>query len=519
MSGSLWRHWRLASCWIAILLAGAPAGASVDWVHLEPGCEVASGDVHSGDEKPQVVGSFAFGPGLHYDGPCQPQDEGTWTPSLLPVEPAPRLSAAFPCAGGLCLQRKPGQPWVAVLDWPSAHGWSVAATIREASDQQVGLQLYDLTDAGTLGQWVTPVSDLHVLVQLCALAEHVRLHPGDRPLAVNMSFGRLQTASNCGSGSTSQSCPVGQVLSHLAAKGIVPVAAAGNHGELLFPASIPDVVSAGAIDLTYLQHTQKVRASRQTPLQAEALMPGYGLYLSAPPGAGNSLYWPAPPGSSYAAALFTGWLSGYRANGGQLPDPSLLRGAHWIPRTAPNTSNGLALTLDGAPLPGSELNGPRILLDRALGNVPVAPEPRSAVTLWLTGPAPPLPGPYSLLHADTGNGPQPGVDPCVPCGPGGGGQGGTEESSVLLDLSHSGGLPPWMDLLAVLLRVGTDTYAFDGSRDPDLLAALAAGSLEGLKLAGTSGAFRAGEQPSLVLVIDVGGHPYWHEVPFHIRWR
>ena len=38
--------------------------------------------------------------------------------------------------------------------------------------------------------WVPSVSDLHVLVQLCALEEDLQAHPLDPPLAVNMSFGR-----------------------------------------------------------------------------------------------------------------------------------------------------------------------------------------------------------------------------------------------------------------------------------------------------------------------------------------
>lgn len=74
-----------------------------------------------------------------------------------------------------------------------------------------------------------------------------------------------------------------------------------------------------------------------------------------------------------------------------------------------------------------------------------------------------------------------------------------------------------MNLTAVLLRAGADTYAFDGSSDPALLAAMAAGSLEGLALSETGGALRAGEQSSLILVIQVGGIAYWHEVPFHMR--
>jgi hypothetical protein len=74
-----------------------------------------------------------------------------------------------------------------------------------------------------------------------------------------------------------------------------------------------------------------------------------------------------------------------------------------------------------------------------------------------------------------------------------------------------------MELVAVLLRVGKAVYAFDGSRDPDLLAQIAAGRLEGLVLTGVEGVFQPGEQPSLVLVVNVGGSAYWHEVPLHLH--
>jgi len=94
--------------------------------------------------------------------------------------------------------------------------------------------------------------------------------------------------------------------------------------------------------------------------------------------------------------------------------------------------------------------------------------------------------------------------------------GGTQSSgTVLIDLSFSGALPSQMTLVAVFLRVGKSVYAFDGSRDPALLAAVAAGGVESLSLSGVGGLFPAGEQPSLVLVVNVGGPAYWHEIPVH----
>jgi hypothetical protein len=88
--------------------------------------------------------------------------------------------------------------------------------------------------------------------------------------------------------------------------------------------------------------------------------------------------------------------------------------------------------------------------------------------------------------------------------------------TVLLDLSSSVALPSQIDLIGVFLRAGGAFYSFDRSRDPALLAAIAAGGVRGLTLTGVGGILHAGEQPSLVLVVNVGGPSYWHEVPINL---
>jgi len=533
MNESLWRRTSgpafpvLSTILAAVCLAGpAAAGSSpaapVGWLQLDSDCAARSRQAAGPADDRQVLpcggaGTFVFDrTGLPDDGGCAPLASGFEPPELFPVDPAPPLPANFPCAQGSCLGHAPGKPWVALVDWPTTHGWSVAATVREASDRQVQVQLYDITNAGVFSTWVAPVSDLHVLVQLCSLAQAAEDHPEDRPLAVNMSFGRLDTqTAGCPPDSSSPlSCAIDSVLSHLAADGIVPVAAAGNHQQMLFPASSPSAISVGALDLSYLQQSRKARASMQTPAAAEALMLGYGLYLSAGgglAGGGGDTDWPAPPGSSYAAALLTGWLGGTLATGHPLP--SLLNGSRWSPLTTPA---GLALALNGTPLPGSELLGPQRLLDRALHKAAAITDPQPGATLALEGAAPPLPE-NSFLLADNGNGPQPGIDPCVPCrGNGLSGLFGADKGILLVDLAASGGLPPQITLVALLLRVGGDVYRFDRSRDPDLLAAFAAGQLGSLTLTGLGDILKPGQQPSLVLVVNAGGTAYWHEVPMHL---
>jgi hypothetical protein len=486
---------------LILLFTRVAAADPISWLQLSPGCTVQPMDIEGRES--QVVpcggaGSFLFGgPDLSYAGQCSTVGKGTETPALIPAEPEPRLSPSFPCFQGSCLVRS-GQPWVAVLDWQTPHGWSVAATIREASDERVDVQLFDLAEAGAIASRVPSVSDVHVLVQLCAVAEAAQA--GDPPLAVNMSFGRrADTDTDLGGA-------VGRVLSYLRdEEGIVTVAAAGNHHEMLFPASVPGVIPAGALDLARLELSGEVRASAQTPPETRALVLGYGLYLSAENGD-----WPAPPGSSYAAAMFTGWLGGALADSNGNPE---LKGDHWAPLP---TSKGVALALDGVPLVGSELAGPRRFFERAMGEAPVLSEKGAYATLRLDGAAPPLPE-FSVLHADSGNGPQPGVNPCVPCH-GSGESGGLESrESVFVDLSYSAGLPSGTEMVAVLLRVGGEVYAFEGSRDPDLMNAMAAGQVEGLILDEVGGILVPGEQPSLVLVVNVGGTSYWHEVPQNLH--
>ncbi len=128
---------------------------------------------------------------------------------------------------------------------------------------------------------------------------------------------------------------------------------------------------------------------------------------------------------------------------------------------------------------------------------------------------------FPVLYAEYGNGPQPGVCPCVPCG--GGGNGGYGQpgatggsDTVLINLSSSVGLPSGVDLIRVFLRVGKAIYAFDRSGDQDLLAAIAAGGVRGLALTGVGAILHDGEQPSLALVVNVGGLAYWHEVPIDL---
>jgi hypothetical protein len=174
--------------------------------------------------------------------------------------------------------------------------------------------------------------------------------------------------------------------------------------------------------------------------------------------------------------------------------------------------------IDGEPLPGSFLAGPRDLLDRAREAPAPAPDPPPGFVLTFQGDhASSLPA-LSLLHADAGNGPQPGIDPCVPCNPGPPGGAGAQGNGggVTLDLSSSGGLPAGMELTAVYLRVGWSVYSFPESGQESLLAPLQTGSLGNLTFSGIDGLLQSGEQPSLVLVIRVGGVDYWHEVPIHL---
>ncbi len=239
-----------------------------------------------------------------------------------------------PCQYGSCFslldEIGPDQPWAAVIDWDDWHGWSVGAALQQASDAEIPVVLFplDVSRFAGLGEGVT---DLQVLEQACSIAEEVDRGGRMPPVIINMSFGRLaqpdESAGQCRSGSLG--CQLGRVLSHLYMQpgrdglGTVLVAAAGNHRRALYPAAAEHVVAAGQLDLAAFESYGLQKPSWETPQSADqptALFPGYGLCLGFESDPADDQGWPAPAGSSYAAAVFSGWLSGALLRG-EVDDP------------------------------------------------------------------------------------------------------------------------------------------------------------------------------------------------------
>jgi len=514
---------------LAFLSAPPAPAAELSWFRVPPGCSHRSGE----DLAVMPCGGYGrlyFGAEELIPPDCVGVTRGQEVPSLyLTPAPATGQPAAgwSPCAGGSCFGAAGGGPWVAVVDWNAPHGWSVGETIRQSSDYRVGVELFDLAAPGnTLPDWLTGVGDAHVLAQLCAVAERSAADP---PVAVNMSFGRLppkEGPPTCHpTAPWALECEVRGVLAHLAsAKRVHPIAAAGNHAQLLFPASAPSVVAAGALDLARFAASGIAQASNETPASAQALVLGYALYLHNPAGIGE--FWQGPAGASYASAFLSGWIAGSLEQGTveqetkhETKRATTVPSPHWVPRL----HGGIyQLEHDGEIVPGSDLVNPNLLLERALGEHPhacVRPAVGTVRVLHkLSSPPPPLP-PLSLPGLAVSRNQQlPGVVMCVPCH-GDGPPGGLEtQADLLINFAGSPPLPADYRLTGLFLKAGDTLHQLDGSRDPRILDELTRGTLKTLGLAGIATLLQPGRQLSLVYSLATqDGTPFWHATPVHVH--
>lgn len=405
-----------------------------------------------------------------------------------------------PCLGGRCFSDDPRRPWVAVIDWSDGHGRSVGETVRQASGQAVDVRLFALEASGLdVIDHLPAVNDAQVLAQLCRVAEEAAARP---PLAVNMSFGRLDRAS-CEAAGRGLYCELGRVIDHLRHHLRIPVfAAAGHEGLLLYPAADPGVVAVGAVDLAHLAATGRARPLPQTPPGVDALFAGQGLYLAELGGTG---IWAAPHGSSYASALAAGWWAAYRLRAPELADKLL---GFCTGTLAPRVDGGrVYLACGSMTLPGSGLAGPDVLIQTAVGARPEVcggELPADGLLLEVAGPLAEVPR-LTLAEVQAHlSRPAPDSRPCVPChGSGGGGDNGgggsagtgtigdgpgplapraMSDSVLTVDLSASRGVPGELELLGIYLQVGRRVFRFSDSENPTLLGELALGSVERLTL-------------------------------------
>ena len=490
---------------ICLLAAGASAqAAQIQWALFEPECagsdsplEVRCGDygvfqlvhveavdgcdpVESGIDDPPVYpepGHLAYFPteptqiglslsasGATSSTSALPSKESKVAHALAPKAPAPQLD--------------PG--WIAVIDFSGTHGSSIQWLVGAIAGPRFTTTLAKLDDPAlsTLG----PVSDFHVLAKLCEIVEHVDVDGAAPPRAVNMSFGRAAGAdalltADCTEDSAA--CQIAKVAEHLHARQTVLVAAAGNHQEMLFPAVLPDVLDVGMIDLGAFLKGGVVQPAWETPVSAKGLFPGNGLCLRGG--------WGAPAGASYAAAIYTGWLS-FALD--EFPGLDPFADGIWSPVLRDDLG---CPVLALGPQTSSACNEQVTALFDKL-------DPASPGNCWFaatepteTVPAPgePVtqPGVPSLTNFSATTHATPESDPCVPC------VGVTFAQNVSLDFSLSHGLAAGTYLDSVYLRVGSSFYTVWLS--PSQIAAIQNGNLAALVLNGYAPLLVPGAQISL----------------------
>ena len=263
---------------------------------------------------------------------CKPRAKGEEVPAALnPPAAALATSDWTPCEEGTCLSDTPDQDWVALIDWNSSHGYEVAHTVQQASvlgeeDDPVNVKLFDLETPGIEAiEALGYTSDAHLLAQLCHLEEHINNGALEAPLALNLSLGRVIDAVGPG---VLELEPLGweiaSVLEHLTLlRDVIPVAAAGNHQELEFPAAAAGVLSVGYYEPLAWGLAGELIAAPFSPADSQTLQLAYGIVLEPhadelpdPPGGddpqGDELldFYVPSFGSSYAAALTTGNIAG-----------------------------------------------------------------------------------------------------------------------------------------------------------------------------------------------------------------
>lgn len=471
----------------------------------------------------------------------------------LPVV-APALDGpSGPCAGGSCFaplsQIGPHQPWVAVVDWNDEHGWGVGALVRKALDTPaVPLALFPLVgDPRLVPYSADGVSDVHVLAKLCELAEAVYSGQVGRPVALNLSFGRNFRPVLDGDRTTCPAktlgCQIDAVFRGLTAPrdgqaGSVIVAASGNYRNLQFPAALNGTVVAGGVDITAFERSGVSRPTWETPWyggQAMGLFPASGYCLEE----AGQLPAALPPGSSFSAALFSGWLTALLQQGTLTPPVApgawgiqpgtlaLLRGSQVVAPANP----GIAAILK----PALGLSKP------ACGSAPAADSPAVVKVAATHAGHLPLPQTSFLDMMGLLSTPTPNADPCIPCiailseppqafAPAPGGRWTRAASSVVLDVvandlqidlsvAGSSPFPANLQLVEVYLRIGNRTWPLE--LGIELLANLQSGRVKSLQIADVgAAALQSGTQPSLIFVLEEpGGPPFWSSIPILLRPR
>lgn len=507
---------------VALVAAGLGIGSAaeaspVSWSLHDRACSVgveSQLSIACGD-----LGVLHFG--TSDEGSCPASSRGAEVPAPYPRPLAAvagrsgQRATATAAAAAAAAER----PWVAVVDWDDWHGHSVSRLVEEMSLGRVETVLYPLDDPAleVLG---TQIGDAHVLASLCRVAEDAATR--EQPLvAVNMSFGRLamptdpRRAAGCDPGTLG--CQIANVLDTLGDRGAAPVAAAGNHRELLFPASLEETVASGSIDLFHYGRDRLPQPQWESPHEIDALVPGHGLCIDGRV---------APSGSSYASALFTGWFSMLAVT---RPGIGALGGS-WVPVWS-KADRCVLLSRDGEPIrecnpavhevfAGLIEGGPQSGCWQAPGA-----DDRPLVTLVPRQEVKPPDVPSFDEWVAGRQHPAPESDPCIPCvgyrlrdriG---------ESKDIFVAVSESVGIGPGVTLDRLFLRSGDRFYTLDVSVSDR--QAFAGGRIGGLLLVGLDRLPEIDAQPSLAYLLKTEADAdcsipgtrlcYWTTTPLMLR--
>ncbi|MEM7585777.1 MAG: S8/S53 family peptidase [Acidobacteriota bacterium] len=558
------------------LLASRPASAQVpaggnleqvEWALLSDDC--ASPPVGASRLSCGQYGDFYLGQNLQSS--CPPKAAGRELPKIyampslerdviipanplgrqrpaLALEPMTQAGASqksagqdtpIPCRSGSCFSTpSPDASWVAVIDWDNWHGWTTGWTTTWLSGLPV--QLYDLGGSDLRELFGPAVSDAHFLARLCEIADGVEEQVFQPPKVLNMSFGRL-FQDDAGDGNSCAahelSCQVGRVIDHLVELGVVPVAAAGNHGHPMFPASYDNVLSTGSLDLARFRTHLQITGSWESPSGPNFYLPGYGLCLGYRGSDGSEWRWPAPPGSSYSSAMLAGWMAGVLDRHplerpldidwtiAWSPDDACFMLSDQVPQSCNQQINRIfeEILLHEPSCWSAGIREPSLFVstDRPAG--------RSFTKATDGGGDSILDGLPSFVEwARTSHRPDPSADPCVPCATGGLDQSFTGSDGALksgpgvdrdlvLDLSASSPLRPAFTYEALYLRSGEDFFPLldaDQPEDWPALRQLGAGGVASLVIQNAGAVLEAELQPSLVFVVCLQpGNCFWNSIP------
>ncbi len=375
-----------------------------------------------------------------------------------------------------------GAPWVALLEPDDERGRSLGWAIRQFSDFQVAVARY-----GPSLPFARPGSEAQLLAAFCALAEDVASSPENRPLVIATSRGRPlgegERRACSAESEPSLSCELRRLVDHFVERGSFVVAAAGDQPPGRFPAGYEAVVAAGSLDLAWFDWSGgEARASSRTPAIARALFPGHVCLESAD---GEELWAPAA-GSSYAAAVFAGWLAGYLA----YEDLPAREAARWTPALV---GERLFLARDGKLLPGSDLHQVQALWRRLLGGDPHG--------CWKTWPPVSRPAVASLGEvqpwesakpesSDPSPSPDGPVCPCLPC------SGSLVSGDFVVDLGETSDPDSCETTDGLAVQIGSRVYGLELA--PEALEGLRRRSVRTLVLPGLEALVAPGEELALI---------------------